>query len=242
MTNQARRKARLLAGMIQMTPLRLHGDLSYCKVEGHLIFLDIRNDRYFRLADRMESALIKYLEGGDGSDINIPGLIERKILIGMPDDVGRTPYPPTPSPTRSAMEEAGSAERANIRAALDALAVVCSTHLRLKTRSLKYVLDRLVAYRQRRTSQPSTSGRGESQVLDASAIFRSARPYVPINTCCLLDSIAMVKFLAKRRLHADLVFGVTGTPFSAHCWVQHGTFVLNDTVGHALAHTPIRVI
>ena len=78
--------------------------------------------------------------------------------------------------------------------------------------------------------------------MDTAAAFRSARPYVPIDTCCLLDSIAMITFLAKRQLHADLVFGVTADPFSAHCWAQYGTTVLNDALGHALTYTPIRVI
>ena len=59
---------------------------------------------------------------------------------------------------------------------------------------------------------------------------------------CLLDSIALVRFLARRGLYAQLVFGVTDDPFSAHCWVQAGDLVLNDTVGDVSAHTPIRVI
>jgi hypothetical protein len=58
----------------------------------------------------------------------------------------------------------------------------------------------------------------------------------------LLDSLAMVMFLAKRGLHASIVIGVTSAPFSAHCWVQTGDLVLNDTVGNARAFTPIRVI
>lgn len=86
------------------------------------------------------------------------------------------------------------------------------------------------------------SRHGEAHVLEAAAAFLSARLYVPIDMCCLLDSIAMIKFLAKRELHADLVFGVTGDPFSAHCWAQYGTTVLNDALGHALALTPIKVI
>lgn len=224
-----------------MTHLRLHGDLSYCEVEGHLIFLDIQNDRYFRLTERVESAFVKYL-GGDCSEIGVRELIERQILIDGPDDFGHTPSSFAETPTLSAMEEAVSANKTSVSAALDAITAVCSTHLQLKTKRLKRVLDRLASYREKRTSLASVSERGESQVLDASAAFRSARLYVPVDTCCLLDSIAMVKFLAKRGFHANLVFGVTGDPFSAHCWVQHGTTVLNDTVGHVLAHTPIRVI
>ncbi|MNN96111.1 hypothetical protein D3C81_2150420 [compost metagenome] len=52
----------------------------------------------------------------------------------------------------------------------------------------------------------------------------------------------MAKFLARRGLHADVVFGVIGDPFSAHCWLQAGTLVLNDSIGNIDTYTPIRAI
>lgn len=225
-----------------MTQLKLHGDLSYCKIDGHLIFLDVQNDRYFRLAECLESALVAYLGGGASLDCNIRKLIERKILVDGSNDFNHIPSAFKKTPTRSAMEEAVHARRTSVSEVLDTVAIVCSTQLQLKAKSLKQVLDKLAFCREKRTSGPSPSRHSESQVLDAAAAFRSARMYVPIDTCCLLDSIAMVKFLAKRELHADLVFGVTADPFSAHCWVQYGTTILNDALGHALTHTPIRVI
>lgn len=225
-----------------MTQLRLHGDLSYCKVDGHLIFLDIQNDRYFRLTKCLESSLVAYLDGGDCTESDIWRLVERKILIDGSGDLDHTPPSFTTIPTRSAMEESFHPKRASARATLDTLTIVCSTQLQLRTRSLKQVLDKLVSHRGKLPTQPSTPGRSESHLLEAAAAFRSARLYVPIDTCCLLDSIAMVRFLAKRELRAALVFGVTAAPFSAHCWAQCGTTVLNDALGHALAHAPIRVI
>ncbi|MCD7097841.1 lasso peptide biosynthesis B2 protein [Stenotrophomonas sp. MMGLT7] len=242
MTNQVRRKAHLLAGMKKMMPLKLHDDLSYCKVDGNLIFLDIQNDRYFRLSTDLESCFVNYLEGDDGSHRAIQRLIEHRILIGAATDAGRIPVSLPGSPTRSAMEEQVSTHRTSISEVLDTFAIVCSTQLLLKTRRLKHVLARLASYREKRVPQALISHQDKSRTLDATAAFRSTRPYVPIDTCCLLDSIALVKFLAKRELAAKLVFGVTATPFSAHCWAQYETTVLNDTVGHVLAHTPIRVI
>jgi hypothetical protein len=101
-----------------------------------------------------------------------------------------------------------------------------------------------VAFRPSKQQPPAPiSDRAVEQLLlEASGEFRFARAYTPVETRCLLDSLAMVKFLARRKLHASIVFGVTSDPFSAHCWVQAGDLVLNDTVGHANAHTPIRVI
>lgn len=65
---------------------------------------------------------------------------------------------------------------------------------------------------------------------------------MPVETRCLLDSIAIVKFLARRHFHANIVIGVTGDPFSAHCWAQIHDMVLNDTIGNVRSFTPIRVI
>ena len=224
-----------------MAQLRLHRDLSYCKADDHLVLLDIQNDRYFRLSGCLASALIAYMDNGDAPGSSVRKLIERKILVDEPVVSDCTPLLPIKTPTRSAMEEVVH-RRASVSELLDTLAIVCSIQRQLKTRSLKQTLWNLASLREKRAPQTSMSRHGEAHVLEAAAAFRSARLYVPIDMCCLLDSIAMIKFLAKRGLHADLVFGVTGDPFSAHCWAQYGTTVLNDALGHALALTPIKVI
>lgn len=225
-----------------MTQLGLHRDLSYCRIDDHLIFLDIQNDRYFRLAAPLESALVTYLSGGNAPDHSIRRLIEQQILIDEPTGSDRSPPFFANIPTRSAVEETTRARRTSFSEILDTLTIVGSTQLQLKNRGLKQALCKLADLRGKQTSRPSAPRHNETDALDASTAFRSARLYVPIDTCCLLDSIAMVKFLAKRELYANLVFGVTADPFSAHCWVQYGTTVLNDALGHVLAHTPIRVI
>ena len=40
----------------------------------------------------------------------------------------------------------------------------------------------------------------------------------------------------------DCDCGVTSEPFAAHCWVQAGDIVLNETLSDANAHTPIRMV
>ena len=52
----------------------------------------------------------------------------------------------------------------------------------------------------------------------------------------------MLDFLRKRGLDADLVIGVRTYPFHAHCWLQAGSVVLNETLHDAAGHTPIRVL
>jgi hypothetical protein len=59
---------------------------------------------------------------------------------------------------------------------------------------------------------------------------------------CLYDSLALLEYLARYGIHADWVFGVQTRPFAAHCWVQHGDIVFNDTVEHVSGYTPIMVV
>jgi hypothetical protein len=59
---------------------------------------------------------------------------------------------------------------------------------------------------------------------------------------CLYDSLALLEFLAGYGIYPDWVFGVQTRPFAAHCWVQHGELVFNDTVEHVTGYTPIMVV
>jgi hypothetical protein len=59
---------------------------------------------------------------------------------------------------------------------------------------------------------------------------------------CLFDSLAIVELLASRGIFPTWVFGVQTAPFAAHCWVQHGAFVFNDTPERVRRFTPILAI
>ena len=71
------------------------------------------------------------------------------------------------------------------------------------------------------------------------AVFDRLRLFYPRSYLCLFDSLALIHFLACFRLYPDWVFGVNADPFEAHCWVQAGSVVLNDTLGRVSSFTPI---
>ena len=72
--------------------------------------------------------------------------------------------------------------------------------------------------------------------------FDRLRWLYPRSYLCLFDSLALIHFLASFRVFPEWVFGVTADPFEAHCWVQVGNMVLNDTVERVSAFTPIMYI
>jgi hypothetical protein len=73
--------------------------------------------------------------------------------------------------------------------------------------------------------------------------FVRLRPlFFTVHGACLLDSLALLNFLARYRVFPEWVFGVKTDPFLAHCWIQHGDVVFNDFPDYVRGFTPILVI
>jgi hypothetical protein len=225
-------------------PYQIRPDLSFCEIDSHLTFLDTGSDRYFRLSDNLERCFIAHLGGDECSQNDIHRLVDRGLLVEGEPDCEAASSLMIEKPLRSAIESTTGGSTTPVGVLLEVVGITCVAQMRLKTLRLKQILSALTAYRQRKASRaPSKPDDAyEQQMASAATAFLRARPYVPIRTCCLVDSLAMVHFLAKHGMAANLVFGVSGAPFSAHCWVQAGPLVLNDTLGNTHAHTPIRVV
>lgn len=225
-----------------MSRLVLHRHVSYCDIDGQLIFLDIRNDRYFRLSDELEAALREHINGQDAAADRLARLVERGVLTPEAPGERRPPPLSVPSPTRSALELAAKRKHGRSLPIAKISTLVGLTQLQFKTMPLQRILTRLTAFRARLEPRAPDDADTRSHALEAVAEFAGARRFVPITPCCLLDSVALLKYLITSGIHAHLVFGVMVHPFAAHCWVQRGEDILNDTLGHATAHTTIRVI
>ncbi|MGY6517571.1 MAG: lasso peptide biosynthesis B2 protein [Lysobacteraceae bacterium] len=225
-----------------MTHLGLHPDITYCDTAGRLIFLDTRTDRYFRLPPHLETAFSAYAGGTRCTVDGLDGLVQRGILVQRTGATRPSPCPPPTTATHSVPELRSSPTRTGPITALEVAMTLSVTKLRLRWQGLQRTLCIAEGYRARKSAHAPPSPDQDERVCSATAAFLAARPLVPIDTCCLPDSLALLMFMARRGLPAQLVIGVTAEPFSAHCWVQWRGLVLNDTVGHVTAHTPIRVL
>lgn len=221
----------------------LNSDISFCELDGRLFFLDIQNDRYFQLSRALERSLLSYLEAPDDAGVDISGLVKHNLISpGVAAGYDRAATDIV-LPSESAVEMPCFDRRTPFDAVRDAFLIVTMMRWKLSVRRLKSILQALSDYRNSRTSPPVPDQTElRQQLLEAAIAFNHVRPYVPIEMSCLIDSLSMIRFLAKRGLHAHLVMGVACDPFSAHAWVQHGPLVLNETIGTAQAHVPIRVI
>jgi hypothetical protein len=207
-----------------------------------MVFLDVGKDRYFHLPCSLEQALTAHLDGAGCSDIDRSDLIKRSILVEQ-TDIATGSRPNIEPATRSAMEATSQPRNPRVSELIEVFVTVLVTRMALKVSTLKSILDGLTADRHALTARSEPLAEfPEQRVSNAAAAFRRARLYVPIEMRCLLDSIAMARFLLRRRVPTHVVFGVAIDPFSAHCWVQIDDLVLNDTVGNVASHTPIRVV
>ncbi len=74
------------------------------------------------------------------------------------------------------------------------------------------------------------------------AVFNSLRPIYPRDYLCLFDSLALLEFLRRYRVLANWIFAVSADPFYAHCWVQIGQVLLNDTLERTSRYRPIMCV
>lgn len=225
---------------------QLRENLSCCDVDGHMIFLDIAQDRYFKLTDPLEKAMRRFQAHEDVASTLLEHLAAARILVEAPDLREHAAIASIQRPSRSAIEKATSFKNHRFSAAvvLEVMAIIWSTRHHLRTCAFKTILDEASAYRNMKTAalKVATPATFEDNLLQATWLFARARPYVPIQPTCLLDSMSLLRFLSRRGLRANIIFGVMPEPFAAHCWVQAGDMVLNETLSDANAHTPIRIV
>lgn len=81
-----------------------------------------------------------------------------------------------------------------------------------------------------------------AKLVRRSLVFRRLLPWSPVQGVCLFQAALLLEFLRQAGLTADWVFGVRTWPFGAHCWLQAGPTVLNDTVDRVTAFDPILVV
>ena len=82
-----------------------------------------------------------------------------------------------------------------------------------------------------------------SSTVDLVRIFRALRPFLyTAKDRCLLDSIALIEFLAKFDVFPTWVIAVRTRPFAAHSWVVDRHLILNEALGRAEEFYPILAV
>jgi hypothetical protein len=202
-----------------------------CLVSGRILFLDIRQDRYLALPADLKDAFIFWMR----SPGEMPPESCRTILAEL--GIGERPDPRFPAecvvataiPMDSAMLPK---ERIRPGELLLVGKAVIRAWMDVRSRPLAEILARRFAGR---------AGRYEHRTeLDARiAIFRAARPLIPIRRVCLHDCLALADWLGASAKGVTLVLGVSASPFAAHCWLQVGGRAIDDHPESPSRYRPI---
>jgi Transglutaminase-like superfamily len=241
-----------------------------CVQDEHVVFLDVRKDRYFALesaktaglgwlvpgwpipappgldfarrdAGSAAPALVQQVNRGALSGV-VSLLLEKGILVL--DAAGGKPAEVTvaEAPSRDLSDEdLDERPRVGPRLLSRFIASAIRARLLLKHRTFEAVIERV---RDRTQRRPATRPRlVETELYGLVAAFSRLRPFFfSAKDACLFDALSLSEFLAGYGVFPRWVFGVQARPFGAHCWLQLNGVVLNDTVDHVKRYTPIMVV
>lgn len=203
-----------------------------CRVDGILIFLDLKGDDYVCLEPGDSDSvgrLLGLLPARDGA--TGPPPVEALIEAGLITADARSGKPATPPAKQGALRELpgfdiDSGPRAGARhvAALLKGYVIARTLLGLAP------LERVVRRVARRRAR--NGGRADPErARELVEIYRRLRPLVMSRKDrCLLNTLLLIEFLAAFGVYPSWRFGVKLRPFSAHCWVQDGDLLYEEDV------------
>jgi len=218
-------------------------------VNNNVVILDLRRDNYLALDQDTSKLLHPHLQllcsaiGMTGPAERHPlsnvlrDLIERGLLStsAYPHNSFRPLRLTEPHSAIIANHASNRHIRIHDAACYFASAITAAISLRLLS------LHKIVTTERRRT----ISRRSQPQAYDSSlteslcSIYSRLRIVIDNPQHCLFDSLALKRFLARYGLFPQWVFGVRLDPFAAHCWLQHETTVLNDSLDFVRSFTPI---
>lgn len=222
----------------------------------HLVMLDLKEDRYWALEASQTAGLgsvvggwpVKAPDSSESVDSPSPettAAIEVLRGRGMLTDAvppGKDATPVTANvPRRELVSETETAAGPRIGHWLTFFTASAFAKLALRTWPFERVILRVKRRKELlgRNSAPLDSEHVR-KLVEAFARYRVF--LFSSKDECLYDSLALLEFLARYGIYPDWVFGVQTRPFAAHCWIQHGDIVFNDTVEHVSGYTPIMVV
>lgn len=206
-------------------------------IDGDVVLLNVTADAYFCLPDVGRDLV---LDPGRGVlAIDAPELASELTAAGLvrpapPDRPGAVSRLPTP-PTDSALPRTCGVPRWRDLPE----AALCLFDLWVHYRGRAFVdIVQLMAV----GSGASPDAAPSAALLEVVRGFHRWVPYAPVSGKCLLRSFMLLRLLRRRGHNARWVFGVSTWPFQAHCWLQCGDIVLDDTFERLDPFHPLMVV
>ena len=217
-----------------------------CALDGQVILLDLRRNRYMAVP---ESPALSLGIGGWPPCLSPTStrvidswsiarrLQSRGLLVDHPVPL----RPPTDLPEPGRCIDFHSRAGQGRTALTNVIRIVSSTMTAawwLRHRSLATIVNGIESSRRGHVGQDSAT-----ELDRLSAAYARLKPLVLTSRDqCLLDSLALLRFLSHWQLAATWVIGVKTRPFAAHSWLQCGSSVLNDHHERVRQYRPILIV
>lgn len=226
-----------------------------CERRDGIVFLNLLTNRYLHLskpeADILRSSVSGFPDRPhSGSRIPVDAMLVDSLmdslathgLLTQDPAIRRTGPQPGIAPPTSSLPDL-DIERVLITGKHVAYALAATTLaiVQLRLLPLSQIVSRVI--RRRRVSVTAAAPLTGNALVPLLAAFTTIRQFIyTAADACLFDSLATLHYLAHWNSYPNWIFGVRTQPFSAHCWVQQGGVVINESVHRILSFTPIMVV
>lgn len=229
-----------------------------CFPGDHCVFLDLRRDEYWCLSRKDAVPLGGMVAGWPvGSskdrkcrthnendiDARVTELLEAGLLTTDRNGGKWAQLPSAQSPKRAVNRECGEEWESQAIGPGDIAhfsAATAHAALRLRWSHIENTVHGVACRKRKRAGKAGNAD--TRKTVDLVSRFVRLRPWFPRPYLCLFDSLALIQFLARHDVYPTWVFGVRTKPFNAHCWVQLGDLLLNDSLERVRSFTPIMAI
>lgn len=228
-----------------------------CLTNDTLVFLDLHNDKYMCLESKHTEPLSALLglpvpstneldssgasfdsnSGCNGEVANVVrDLTDRGLITRDSDNGKRAELIPQESDLKELLGyEIGKGPKIHVSHALNFFRALIITKFMLRWASMERIIVRI-----RGRKRNSSSELNDEKINELVEIYKILKPlFVTVKDNCLFNSFFLIEFLACHRIYPAWYFGVKLNEFSAHCWVQGGNYIYDDTIVHTYTHRPI---
>jgi len=226
-----------------------------CTGSDSVVFLDLKRDEYNMLAGEKAVAFSRLIDPPCGAlvaghvpsqdgpdtagivgDLLSEGVLTEDVDAGKP--IRATAIDP-PMESLLELESIGLSE-ISLLVAWRACLACTMTALKLKFSSIKTVVDSVAQIKV--DKKVALGNPSLERIRDLTWAFLRLRLLFPKENLCLFDSLALIYFLGYYGVFPTWVFGVRPAQWGAHCWVQLGPVLLNESVEAAEDYIPIMAV
>ena len=241
-------------------PYLLAPHVHLCVCGRHVVLMDLRRDRY--VAAQPAHLLAGWVRGWPGGEAppqsasgsgragphgsRAPALLSKLLAQGMLVQGAGAGRPATPLALpvvqRTLLEF--DFDRPPMASAADLRRFALAWARARSSLALRPIHSIVAGVRARKAHLPQAAhGADPKRERELLMTFVHLRPlFYTVRRACLLDSLTLVHFLAASGVYPEWVFGVRTAPFDAHCWVQRGEVLFNDSPDRVRQYSPILLV